>query len=167
MNSHVGRGNEDLAILVLILFYFIKLARCKNTKDSKRWQQIEYISEKAAEELALPQNTIFNKLLERERLGSTGLGEGFAVPHARLTDLTRAHACFVKLDKGINYDAMDQKPVDLIFVLFIPEASTEEHLQILASLAKIFSQSSVSNKIRECHSADEIINLIAQAESEN
>ncbi len=128
---------------------------------------LEYISKQAADQLELPQNTIFNKLLERERLGSTGLGQGFAVPHARLSDLQQAHACFVKLDKAINYDAMDQQPVDLIFVLFIPEASTEEHLQILSNLAKIFSQPEISDQIRGCQSADEIIQLIAQAEGES
>jgi len=134
---------------------------------SSKKRLLEYIAEKAAYELSLPQQTIFNKLLERERLGSTGLGQGFAVPHARLNNLSQAHACFVKLDKAVNYDAMDQQPVDLVFTLFIPEASTEEHLQILASLAKIFSQADVSAKIRHSQSADEIIQLIEQAEAEN
>lgn len=133
---------------------------------SSKKRLLEYIAEKAADELSLPQKTIFNKLLERERLGSTGLGQGFAVPHARLNNLTDAHACFVKLNQAINYDAIDLLPVDLIFVLFIPEASTEEHLQILASLAKIFSRTSVSEQIRVCHTADEIIKLIEKAESE-
>ncbi len=132
---------------------------------SSKKKLLEYVAEKAADELALPQQAIFNKLLERERLGSTGLGQGFAVPHARLDNLTRAHACFVKLDEAVNYDAMDQQPVDLFFVLFIPEASTEEHLQILASLARIFSQPEVSQKIRETQSAEDIIRLIEQAEA--
>lgn len=127
---------------------------------------LEFVAQHASEQLSLPQNDIFNKLLERERLGSTGLGQGFAVPHARLDDLTEAYACFFRLDKAINYDAMDQQPVDLIFVLFIPEASTEEHLQVLASLARIFSQHSVSEKIRHSKSVNEIIQLIEQAERE-
>jgi len=131
---------------------------------SSKKRLLEYIAEKAADELTLPQQSIFNKLIERERLGSTGLGQGFAVPHARLDNLSKAHAFFVKLDRAINYDAMDQQPVDLIFVLFIPEASTEEHLQILASLARIFSQPSLTAKIRESSSAEEIIELIEQAE---
>jgi len=138
-----------------------------DTDISSKKRLLEYIAEKAAYELSLPQQTIFNKLLERERLGSTGLGQGFAVPHARLKNLSQAHACFIKLDKAVNYDAMDQQPVDLVFTLFIPEASTEEHLQILASLAKIFSQADVSAKIRHSQSADEIIQLIEQAEAEN
>lgn len=133
---------------------------------SSKKRLLEFIAQKAADSLFLPQNIIFNKLLERERLGSTGLGKGFAVPHARLSDITEACAYFVKLEKGINYDAVDHQAVDLIFVLFIPEASTEEHLQILASLAKIFSQSAVAERIRSCLSANDIIELIKQAESD-
>jgi PTS system nitrogen regulatory IIA component len=132
---------------------------------SSKKRLLEFIAEKAADELKLPQQTIYNKLLERERLGSTGLGQGFAVPHARLENLNQAHACFVKLDKPVNYDAMDQLPVDLIFVLFIPEASTDEHLQILASLARIFSQQQVSDRIRESSDAEDIIDQIRQAEA--
>lgn len=131
---------------------------------SSKKRLLEFIAEKAADGLSLPQNIIFNKLLERERLGSTGLGRGFAVPHARLDNLDETHACFVKLDTPINYDAMDHEPVDLIFVLLIPDACTEEHLQILANLARIFSQPEVPEQIRHCHSADEIISLIRQAE---
>ncbi|MBC8210924.1 MAG: PTS IIA-like nitrogen regulatory protein PtsN [Gammaproteobacteria bacterium] len=127
---------------------------------------LEFIAEKAAEELELPQNAIYNKLLERERLGSTGLGQGIAVPHARLDNLKEAHACLVKLDEGINYDAIDKQSVDLIFALFIPEESTEEHLQILAALARIFSQKTVTDKIRVSSSALEIISHIQQAELE-
>jgi len=131
---------------------------------SSKKRLLEFIAEKAAEELELPQSAIYNKLLERERLGSTGLGQGIAVPHARLDNLTEAHACLVKLHEGVNYDAVDKQNVDLIFALFIPEESTEEHLQILAALAKIFSQKPVTDKIRNSNSAEEIISHIQQAE---
>ena len=138
-----------------------------NSEISSKKRLLELISEKAAEELSLPQNTIYNKLLERERLGSTGLGKGIAVPHARLGNIEDAHAYFIKLNKPINYDAIDKQKVDLIFVLFIPEESTDEHLQILASLAKIFSQNPVTEKIRLSQTADDIIQVITQAEKES
>lgn len=131
---------------------------------SSKKRLLEFIAEKGAEGIDSPPTTIFNKLLERERLGSTGLGQGFAVPHARLDDLEKAQACFIKLETAINYDAIDHKPVDLIFALFIPQASTEEHLQILATLAKIFSQATVAEKIRHCQTNDDILKLIEQAE---
>lgn len=126
---------------------------------------LELIAEKAANHLNIPQKRIFSRLLERERLGSTGLGQGFAVPHARLEGLDRIHACFLKLDQPIPFDAADQEPVDLVFVLFVPEDSTEEHLQVLASLAKIFSQPQVANAIRQSHSSDEIIETLSKAEA--
>ena len=133
---------------------------------SSKKRLLEFIAEQASEELSLPVNTIYNKLLERERLGSTGLGKGIAVPHARLDSINEAHGFFVKLNQSINYDAIDKLNVDLIFVLFIPQESTDEHLQILSSLAKIFSQTTVTEKIRLSQSADEIFQIITQAEAE-
>jgi PTS system nitrogen regulatory IIA component len=135
-----------------------------HTEISSKKRLLEFIAEKAADELGLVKNEIYNQLLERERLGSTGLGKGIAVPHARLDNLDRTYACFVKLDDPVNYDAIDRQPVDLVFVILIPEASTEEHLKILASLAKLFSDQAVCNQIRESDSAEQILATIQQAE---
>ncbi len=131
---------------------------------SSKKRLLEYIAKKAAAELSLSEKNIFNSLIERERLGSTGLGQGFSVPHARIDELDKTHACFIKLLNPIKYDAPDQLPVDLIFVLFVPQNSTQEHLTILANLAKIFSQKTITEKIRNTQSAEDIINLIQQAE---
>jgi PTS system nitrogen regulatory IIA component len=135
-----------------------------DTDITSKKRLLEFLAEKASEAIELSQTEIFNKLLERERLGSTGLGQGFAVPHARLDNLQHTHACFAKLGTPVNYDAMDHQPVDLIFAIFLPEASTEEHLRILAALAKIFSQPAITHKIRNCNDASEIIRIIEQAE---
>ncbi len=126
---------------------------------------LEWIAEQAEHRLKLPRKQIFSRLLERERLGSTGLGQGFAVPHARLEGLERIHACFLKLDQPIPFDAADQAPVDLVFVLFVPEDSTEEHLQILAALARIFSQSQIPDEIRHSRSREDIIEILRKAEA--
>ncbi len=126
---------------------------------------LELISDKASEHLHLPQKRIFSRLQERERLGSTGLGQGFAVPHARLQGLDRIHGCFLKLDEPISFDAVDQQPVDLVFVLFVPEDSTEEHLQVLAALAKLFSDPQVAEAIRHSHSSEDILDIIRKAET--
>ncbi len=131
---------------------------------SSKKKLLEFIAEKAAEELSLAQNEVYNKLLERERLGSTGLGKGIAVPHARLDHLSGAHACLIKLRDAIDYDAPDKQKVDLVFVLFIPLESTDEHLQILAALARIFSQKSITEAIRISTSPREIIDIMASAE---
>src|SRR5699024_48431 len=81
---------------------------------------------------------IFDCLLARERLGSTGLGEGVAIPHARMGGNQHILAAFIRLNQGIDFDAADQQPVDLFFALLVPEKSTQTHLQLLAQLAEMF-----------------------------
>lgn len=131
---------------------------------SSKKRLLEYIAEQAESQLDLSKATIYNQLLDRERLGSTGLGEGIAVPHARLKDLQQTHACLIRLKEGINYDAADRKPVDLVFTLLIPEQSTEEHLQILASLARLFSNRAVADAVRGCTSTAAVLQQILSAE---
>ena len=158
---------ENLPDIITVMSISSLLATDRIFTDqpiSSKKKLLEFIAEKAAEELSLAQNEVYNKLLERERLGSTGLGKGIAVPHARLDHLTDAHACLVKLRDAIDYDAPDKQKVDLVFVLFIPLESTDEHLQILASLARIFSQKSITEAIRISTSPREIIDIISSAE---
>ena len=97
---------------------------------------------------SLTQAEVFNSLISRERLGSTGLGQGVALPHGRLKNGHTTLAAFIRLESAINYDAVDHKPVDLLFALLVPEESTEEHLQILAQLAERFSRPEVLDRLR-------------------
>ncbi|MBK5936702.1 PTS sugar transporter subunit IIA [Halorhodospira halophila] len=99
---------------------------------------------------------ISNRLLARERLGSTGLGHGVAVPHARIDGIDRAIGALIRLDRGIDFDAFDKAPVDLLFALVVPEHFTDEHLQILASLAEMFSDSSLCELLRRSSDGDEL-----------
>ncbi len=91
---------------------------------------------------------IFDGLIAREKLGSTGLGHGVAIPHGRFNDVTEAVAVFIKFEQGIDFDAIDGAPVDLVFALMVPQESTEEHLQLLASLAEMFSDATVRERLR-------------------
>lgn len=97
---------------------------------------------------------IFHQLVERERLGSTGLGHGVALPHARLDFQSdgqqKTVGCFVKLEQGVDFDSPDAQPADLLFALLVPEQCTDEHLQILAALAGMFSDSEFCNQLRNC-----------------
>ncbi|MDD9981749.1 MAG: PTS sugar transporter subunit IIA [Gammaproteobacteria bacterium] len=97
---------------------------------------------------ALSAQGIFDRLVARERLGSTGLGEGCALPHARVPGLGRALAAFLRLRKGVDFDAPDHEPVDLVFALLVPEESTEEHLEVLAAIARVFADERVRSSIR-------------------
>lgn len=105
-------------------------------------------------------SAIFDAFLTRERLGSTGLGHGVAIPHGRLTGNEQTLAAFVRLEAGVDFDASDQKPVDLIFALLVPEHSTDAHLQILASLARRFSDVAFCESLREAASAEQIQRLL-------
>ncbi len=112
---------------------------------------------------SLNPDTVFERLLERERLGSTGLGHGIALPHARIKDVSEAIGAFVSIADGVDYDAMDGEPVDLAFALLVPEKATEEHLQLLAQLAGLFSDPHVRKHLREAESADAILRVFTEA----
>lgn len=104
--------------------------------------------------------TVFERLLERERLGSTGLGHGIALPHARVKEVTEVLGAFVQTVSGIDYDAADGQPVDLAFALLVPEAANEEHLQLLAKLAGLFSDPAYRTRLREASSKTAILQLL-------
>lgn len=109
----------------------------------------------------LTQAEAFESLIAREKLGSTGLGYGIALPHGRRKGGLKTIGAFMRTESAVQYDAIDQKPVDLFFALLVPEESTDEHLEILSKLAKIFSDSGLVAKIRQCDSADAIFRLLA------
>jgi PTS system nitrogen regulatory IIA component len=110
----------------------------------------------APEEIEL----FYQLLITREKLGSTALGEGVAIPHCRVPLLKKSVACFIKIEQGVDFDAPDRQPVYLVFGLFVPEAATQEHLDFLAHLAQIFSDPLVREKIKQAKLSEEIYNLL-------
>jgi PTS system nitrogen regulatory IIA component len=90
---------------------------------------------------------VYDALFAREKMGSTGLGQGIAIPHGRIKGLKEAKGAFLRLATPVQFDAPDGKPVDLIFVLLVPEAATEHHLQLLSELAQMFSDRAFREKI--------------------
>jgi nitrogen PTS system EIIA component len=98
-------------------------------------------------------------LSAREKLGSTGLGQGIAIPHGRIKGLRKATAAFARLRAPIAFDAPDAKPVSQVFVLLVPEQATEEHLQLLSELAQMFSERTFRDKLATARSADELAAL--------
>jgi PTS system nitrogen regulatory IIA component len=105
---------------------------------------------------------IFDSLLSRERLGSTGIGHGVAIPHGRTKGGKQSVAAFMQLVDCIDYDAIDGAPVDLMFALLVPEESTDEHLRVLARLAKMFSDEGYCDKLRKAKSASDLYDLLTQ-----
>jgi PTS system nitrogen regulatory IIA component len=109
---------------------------------------------------------IFEKLIARERLGSTGVGYGVAIPHARLPEITSLKAAFLKLGQPIDIDAPDQQPVDLIFLLLAPEHSTGEHLKALARISTALGEESTREQIRQSQDQQTIYRLLIQGDEE-
>ncbi|MDM8569242.1 PTS sugar transporter subunit IIA [Thiotrichales bacterium HSG1] len=124
----------------------------------------EYFSKLLAQEenIKLSSHNIFDNLLVRERLGSTAIGYGVAIPHARVAKCDVTLAAFLQLEKGIDFGAIDKQPVDLLFTLIVPEKSTEEHLEILAQLASMFRKDEFRSKLRNIKDCQEKFKLLTQ-----
>jgi PTS system nitrogen regulatory IIA component len=133
---------------------------CQQDSSSKK-RSLEMLSALLAG--AVPDYTeaeIFDGLVTRERLGSTGLGNGVALPHARLRCLKQPIAALITLRQGVDFDAIDRQPVDLLYALLVPEDSTNEHLKILAQLAGMFSNPDFCSKLRSCDDSNQCFQLI-------
>ncbi len=127
---------------------------------------LEQLGQRLAESAPdLTQDEVFDALLERERLGSTGLGKGIALPHARMSKITQSVAAFIQLPEGIDFDAIDNKPVDLALAMLVPEEATEEHLQLLAKLARMFDDAEFCTALRDADSSEQLFQLIRQREA--
>ena len=111
-------------------------------------------------EHGLARSLVFDSLFARERLGSTGLGQGVAIPHGRIKGLKEALGAFIRLAQPVPFDAPDGNPVTLVFVLLVPEKATEKHLQILSELAQMFSDKALREKLLTGTTAVEIHGLI-------
>lgn len=138
---------------------------CAATAVSKK-RALEEISELIAGNNApLSPNDIFDSLLSRERLGSTGIGHGVAIPHGRVHNVNKTIGAFIQLSNGIDFDAIDGNPVNLLFALLVPEESTDEHLKILALLAEMFSDEAFCQQLGNAASTNEIYNLLTNWQS--
>ena len=123
-------------------------------KDATLIRQDSSDTEQPSEEIDALE--IFQLLIEREKLGSTSMGHGVALPHARTNLTEHAVGAFLKLEKGIDFDSPDNQPTDLIFALMVPEHYTDEHLKILAYLATLFSDEGFCKMIRDTSDNQEI-----------
>ena len=106
-------------------------------------------------QLGIARAQIFDSLFAREKLGSTGIGQGIAIPHGRIKGLKQAAGAFFRLGTPVPFDSPDGRPVNLLFVLLVPEQATEEHLQILSELAQRFSDKLFREALRHCDSMDD------------
>jgi PTS system nitrogen regulatory IIA component len=123
---------------------------------------LQELAERAAELTGLHERTVFDALLERERLGSTGSGRGVAIPHARLPELDRLVAVFARLDQAVDFDAVDGQPVDLVFMLLAPASAGADHLKALSNIARLLRTEDVVERLRGSDRAEAIFALLIE-----
>jgi nitrogen PTS system EIIA component len=123
-------------------------------------QALQELSRRAAALLDLPDRRIFDVLLERERLGTTGVGMGIAIPHGRLPELSRVHGMFARLERPVDFAAIDDQPVDLFFMLLAPESAGADHLKALARVSRLLRNRAICEKLRGTNNADALYALL-------
>jgi PTS system nitrogen regulatory IIA component len=131
-------------------------------KANTKKQALQGLSEKAAEISGLPAREIFDALLHRERLGSTGIGNGIAIPHGKLTRVNTMFGIFARLERPIEFDALDGAPVDLIFALVTPESSGADHLKALACAARALRDPGLVATIRATRDPNALFSIMAE-----
>ncbi len=128
-------------------------------------QALQDMARRAAELTGQHERAVFDVLLERERLGTTGVGHGIAIPHGKLASLDRVHGVFARLERPIDFDSIDEQPVDLIFLLLAPEHAGADHLKALARVSRLLRDASMCEKLRGSDNADAIYALLTQSEA--
>ncbi|PVB60684.1 PTS IIA-like nitrogen regulatory protein PtsN [Labrenzia sp. 011] len=131
-------------------------------KAKSKKQAIQELASRAAELTGLSEREIFDTLLQRERLGSTGVGHGIAIPHGKLIRLDRLVGLFAKLKKPVEFDSLDDEPVDLIFLLLAPEGAGADHLKALARIARQLRDTVVTQGIRASSDPAAIYEFLTQ-----
>lgn len=112
----------------------------------------------------LDETSLYNSLLNRERLGSTGIGQGIAIPHCRLENCHKVIGVLLTLSEPIPFDAIDNEPVDLLFALIVPQEATGEHLELLSQLAERFNEAAFCNRLRACKSQEALYQAMTGAD---
>jgi PTS system nitrogen regulatory IIA component len=126
-------------------------------------QALQELAKRATELTGIPERAIYEVLFERERLGTTGVGNGIAIPHGKLAALTRLYGLFARLDTPINFDAIDEQPVDLIFLLLAPEHAGADHLKALARISRLLRDRGICEKLRGSDSAEALYALLTDS----
>lgn len=136
-------------------------------RSASKKQALQDLSAKAAEVTGLSERVIFDTLLEREKLGSTGVGEGIAIPHGRMSGLDRLYGVFARLENGVDFDSVDDEPVDLVFLLLAPESAGADHLKALARVSRLLRNHEICEKLRGSDDASAIYALLTDTAASN
>jgi PTS system nitrogen regulatory IIA component len=130
-------------------------------KVNNKKQVLQELAARAAMLTGQNERAIFDLLIQREKLGTTAIGSGIAIPHLKMPTLTRLFGLFARLDRPVDFDALDNQPVDLVFLLLAPEAAGADHLQALARIARLLRDQTVVHKLRATHDAESLYAVLA------
>jgi PTS system nitrogen regulatory IIA component len=136
-------------------------------KANSKKQLLQELSAKAAEVTGLSEREIFDVILQRERLGSTGVGNGIAIPHGKLSSLDRIVGVFARLDHPVDFEALDDQPVDLVFLLLAPEGAGADHLKALSKVARVMRDGELVQKLRATENAASLYAFLAESPASN
>lgn len=134
-------------------------------KVNGKKQALQELAARAAELTGQSERAIFEILLQREKLGSTAVGNGIAIPHGKMPKLGRLFGLFARLERPIDFEALDSQPVDLIFLLLAPEAAGADHLKALARVARLLRDPMVARKLRDSSDTDALYAVLAMPQS--
>lgn len=129
--------------------------------NSKK-QLLQLLAEKAAEVTGLPEREVFDTILQRERLGSTGVGNGIAIPHGKLAGVKKITGVFARLESPVDFESLDDQPVDLVFLLLAPEGAGADHLKALSRIARVLRDGDIVTKVRGTTEATAIHSLLSE-----
>ena len=136
-----------------------------NLKVTSKKHALQEISKRMAESYNLTEREILEILLAREKLGSTGVGNGIAIPHGKIHNLSCLRGYFARLERAVEFDAVDERPVDLIFLLLAPEEAGADHLKALARVSRLMRDKTVCEKLRGSDTSEAIYALLTDATS--
>ncbi|HYE48449.1 MAG TPA: PTS IIA-like nitrogen regulatory protein PtsN [Azospirillaceae bacterium] len=136
-----------------------------NLRAGSKKQALQELARKAAELTGHHERAIFDVLLERERLGTTGVGRGIAIPHGKLSSLPRVMAIFARLERPVDFEAIDEQPVDLMCLLLAPETAGADHLKALARVSRLLRDPALCDKLRGADTADALYALLTHSEA--
>ena len=136
-----------------------------NQKSNSKKNVLELIRSYLQKEIKIKKDTVFENLYAREKLGTTALGNGVALPHARIDSLKTTQTLLLQLASGIDFDAVDGKKVDVIFVLLVPNVNSDNHVKMLAEIATILDNKQTVKKIRKAKKTQEIISILNSSQN--
>lgn len=135
-----------------------------NLRATSKKQALQELARRAADIAGIDERKIFGVLMDRERLGTTGVGSGIAIPHGKLPELDRLYGIFARLEKPVDFQSIDERPVDLIFVLLAPEEAGADHLKALARVSRLLRDQNICEKLRGTGDVDALTAILTESQ---